>query len=151
MRVLIVAKTRRGSGACIGGITSDGRSVRLVAANAGTNERAGIEYEVGEVWDVDAIPAVNLVAPHVENVIVRARRKLKQIGDPVPIIEQHMPPTSGDVALIFEGLAQTTTTGALYVAERTGIPPYSTMFWRPDRPLQREDDGKRVRYRYPTS
>ena len=35
MKVLIVAKTRQGSGACIGGITFEGQSVRLIAANAG--------------------------------------------------------------------------------------------------------------------
>ena len=35
MKVLIVAKTRHGSGACIGGITLDeGRSIRLIAADA---------------------------------------------------------------------------------------------------------------------
>ena len=31
MKVLIVAKTRQGGGACIGGITFEGRSVRLIA------------------------------------------------------------------------------------------------------------------------
>ena len=32
MKVLIVAKTRQGPGACIGGIGEDGQSVRLIAA-----------------------------------------------------------------------------------------------------------------------
>ena len=39
MKVLIVAKTRRGSGACVGGITSEGRSVRLIAHER-SNQRA---------------------------------------------------------------------------------------------------------------
>ena len=39
MKVVIVAKTRMGSGSCIGGITFDGRSLRLVAADAGTNDQ----------------------------------------------------------------------------------------------------------------
>ena len=56
MKVLIVAKTRQGGGACIGGITFDGRSVRLIAADAATNERPGLEYEVGEVWEIDGAP-----------------------------------------------------------------------------------------------
>lgn len=50
MKVLIVAKTRRGGGACVGGITEEGRSVRLIALDAATNERAGLEYQVGEIW-----------------------------------------------------------------------------------------------------
>ena len=70
MKVLIVAKTRQGSGACIGGITFDGRSVRLIAANAATDEHAGREYEVGEVWEVEANPTPEVVPPHVENWIV---------------------------------------------------------------------------------
>lgn len=41
--------------------------------------------------------------------------------------------------------------GALYIAERTGFPLRSTMFWTPDQPLERDTDGKRIRYRYPTS
>ena len=34
IKVLIVAKTRQGSGACIGAISADGRSLRLIAADA---------------------------------------------------------------------------------------------------------------------
>ncbi len=151
MRVLIVAKTRQGSGACIGGITFEGRSVRLIAADAAYNEHAGLEYTVGEVWEVDAAPADHVVPPHVENVIVRARRRLGPMTDPVPFIETHMPPLAGRPEVLYEGLAQTARSGALYIAQRTGIPPYSTVFWRPDRPLHRVDEGKRIRYRYPVS
>jgi ATP-dependent DNA helicase RecQ len=75
MKVLIVAKTRMGKGACIGGITFDGRSVRLVAADAATNESAGMEYAVGDVWEVDATPATDIVPPHVENIIVHNKRR----------------------------------------------------------------------------
>ena len=39
MKVLIVAKTRQGSGACIGGITFEGQSVRLIAADAAMIDR----------------------------------------------------------------------------------------------------------------
>jgi hypothetical protein len=53
VKVLIVAKTRRGAGACVGGITQHGRSVRLVAVDAASDERAGLEYNVGDVWEVE--------------------------------------------------------------------------------------------------
>ena len=77
MKVLIVAKTRHGSGACIGGITLDeGRSVRLIAADAAFNEHVGLEYHVGEVWEVDATPAEHVIPPHVENIIVRSKYRL---------------------------------------------------------------------------
>lgn len=150
VRVLIVAKTRRGAGACIGGITADGRSVRLEAANAGTDERAGLEYQVGDVWEVEAAPATAITLPHSENVVVFAKRRLAPVADPVLGIERFMPPTQGDVSTLYEGLTRSTPGGALYITERTGVPPYSTCFWRPDQPLRIDVSGKRIRYRYPT-
>jgi ATP-dependent DNA helicase RecQ len=150
MKVLIVAKTRQGSGACVGGITFEGQSVRLIAANAAAQERSGMEYAVGEVWEVDAMPAESVVAPHVENVVVRSKRRLAPMTNPIPFIEKHMPPVDGGPALLYDGLAQAAESGALYITGRAGVPPYSTMFWRPDQPLQRVEDGKRIRYRYPT-
>ena len=152
MKVLIVAKTRHGSGACIGGITlNEGRSVRLIAADAAFNEHAGLEYTVGEVWEIDATPAEQVIPPHVENIVVRSKCRLGPMTDPVPFIETHMPPRTGATSLLYDGLTQAARSGALYIAERTGIPPFSTTFWRPDQPLQRTDDSKRIRYRYPTS
>lgn len=151
MKVLIVAKTRQGSGACIGGITLDeGRSVRLIAADAAFNEHAGLEYEVGEVWEVAAAPAEHVIPPHVENIVVRAKRRLAVMSAPERFIETQMPPVAGGIASLYNGLAQAARTGALFIAERTGIPPFSTTFWRPDRPLQRTEESKRIRYRYPT-
>ena len=93
MKVLIVAKTRHGSGACIGGITLDeGRSVRLIAADAAFNEHVGLEYNVGEVWEVDATPAEHVIPPHVENIIVRSKCRLAAMSAPEQFIETHMPP-----------------------------------------------------------
>lgn len=149
MKVLIVAKTRQSSGACIGGITFEGRSVRLIAADAAINEHAGMEYAVGDVWEVDAAPVEHVTPPHVENIIVRSKRRLGAMTDPIPFIEVHMPPTIGGASRLYAGLAQVAHSGALYITERTGIPPHSTAFWRPDQPLQRTDESKRIRYRYP--
>lgn len=150
MKVLVVAKTRMGSGACIGGISLEGQSVRLVAANAATHEQAGLEYGVGEVWEVNATPAPRLIPPHVENVIVTERRRLGPMTDPIPFIERFMPPRAGGIEALYEGLIQTTPAGVLFISARAGIPSFSTMFWRPVEPLARADDAKRIRYRYPT-
>ncbi len=149
MKVLIVAKTRQGAGACVGGITFEGRSVRLIAPDAGSNEHVGLEYQVGDVWEIDASPAEQTIPPHIENVIVRAKRRLGAMDAPEKFIAAHMPPFSGGVEGLYNGLTQTTATGALYIAQRTGIPPFSTMFWQPDQPLCRDETAKRIRYRYP--
>lgn len=151
MKVVIVAKTRMGSGACVGAVTFDGRSVRLIAADQEWNDQFNLEYNVGDVWEVDCDTAGELIPPHVENVLVRAKRQLPPINDVVAFIEQQMPPYRGGLELLFEGLTQTTKAGALYVTERTGFPGSSTLFWRPDRPLVRQDDAKRIRYCYATA
>ena len=150
MNVLIVAKTRRGGGACVGGIAEDGRSVRLIAFDAETNERAGMEYEVGEVWDIDSAPDTNIIPPHVENIIVLRAHRLKRTGHLEAAIHRHMPPLEGGSEKLFDGLVQVSPFGALYIAERTGLPSRSTMFWRPAQSLQLDCEGKRIRYRYPT-
>jgi len=66
-------------------------------------------------------------------------------------IHRHMPAKRGGVDVLYEGRTGATSTGALYVAQRLGIPPYSTMFWVPDQPLRRVEEAKRIRYCYPTA
>src|SRR5437899_10679778 len=78
MKVLIVAKTRRGAGACVGGITESGQSVRLIAHDTQQNEHAGLEYEVGEVWEIDSAPDPQIIPPHVENIIVQPANRLRR-------------------------------------------------------------------------
>ncbi|HSG17246.1 MAG TPA: DNA helicase RecQ [Anaerolineae bacterium] len=150
MKVVIVAKTRMGSGACIGAIDFSGQSRRLIAADAEFNETAGMEYEVGDVWQVACRPPDQVIPPHVENIIVGDKRRQPPLDDPLAFVQQHMPPQAGGLEALYEGLIQSTRAGAMYIAERTGVPPYSTAFWAPDQPLRRDDDAKRIRYRYPT-
>jgi ATP-dependent DNA helicase RecQ len=139
-----------GSGACIGGVTFDGQSVRLVAVDAELNEHFNHEYEIGDVWEIEHAVPRSIKPPHVENIVVTNKKKLPPIDDVAAFIERQMPPQCGGVDQIFDGLAQATKAGVQYIAERTGIPLYSTMFWRPDKPLTLCDNAKRIRYRYPT-
>jgi hypothetical protein len=134
----------------VGGITDTGHSVRLVAADAVSNERAGLEYQVGEVWDIDSAPDPDLIPPHIENIIVLRARRLRLSRKLKETILRFMPPVAGGPEQLFDGLTQATAAGGLYIAERTGLPKRSTMFWAPDQPLRLDCDGKRLRYRYPT-
>ncbi len=151
MKVVIVAKTRMGAGACIGGLTFSGQSVRLLAADAESNARFNQEYEVGDVWDVMYETPSSLAPPHVENIVVYDKRKLPPIDDLAAFVEQKTEPVYGGVNLLYGGMLQATKAGVQYIAERTGIPDFSTMFWRPDKPLQRCASAKRIRYVYPSS
>ena len=150
MKVLIVAKTRMGGGACIGAITENGESVRLIPFNEDPHDGANQEYEVGDVWKISAEPATSLIPPHNENIVVYDRQHLLNTKELEGAIELLMPPKIGDPTVLYEGLLQSTGSGALYIAKQSGVPLYSTTFWRPDQPLIRDTEGKRVRYRYPT-
>ncbi len=149
MKVVIIAKTRMGSGSCVGALTFDGRSLRLIPPDKDTNDHFNQEYNIGDVWDIDFTPQRNITPPHNENIVVQDKIKLPPINDVATFIAKQMPPIAGGVDVLFEGLAQTTKAGVQYIAERTGVPPYSTMIWQPDQPLIRDDDAKRIRYRYP--
>jgi ATP-dependent DNA helicase RecQ len=118
MKVLIIGKTRRGSGACVGGITEDGRCVRLVAADAAINARAGLEYGIGEVWEIDWAPDTDIIPPHVENIIVHRAHHIRHSHRLEETIRRFMPPVAGGPEGLFEGLAQATER-ELYIAQRT--------------------------------
>ncbi len=155
MRVLIVAKTRMGSGACIGGITETGESVRLVPLHADPHDGANREYNVGDIWEISAepVPETSLVPPHVEDYVVHEKQLIHATQDTkclVSSIELLMPPKTGNPQVLYEGLLCATRNGALYVRAGNDVPSCSTVFWRPDLPLERDTDDKRIRYRYPT-
>lgn len=149
MKVLIVAKTRRGAGACVGAITEHGQSVRLIAADAAGNDRGGLEYEVGEVWEVESSPDPHIIPPHVENIIVHQAHRERCSTKLRETVERFMPPAAGGPDQLFDGLVRATSAGSLYISHTGRLPARSTMFWRPDQPLQLDPTGKRIRYRYP--
>jgi ATP-dependent DNA helicase RecQ len=148
LQVLIVAKTRRGSGACIGAITSDGRSLRLEAANAAGDNHSGMEYQIGDVWTVQVAPHPQIVPPHVETVIVYGKHRVRSGVDPIRTIERFMPPVSGGIPALYEGKVQAAESGSLYISQANGLPACSTVFWQPDRPLRLADNGLRLHYCY---
>ncbi len=150
MKVVIVAKTRQGGGACIGGLTFGGRSVRLLHPNRETDPAPNMDYEMGDVWEITWQPCDDRPLPHAEDLTVLSKRRLAPIDDLFAFIHHHFPPHIGGPEALYAGLLQTTKKGALYIAERTGVPDHSTTFWTPDKPLTREVGSKRLFYRYPT-
>jgi ATP-dependent DNA helicase RecQ len=138
-----------GGGACIGAITEQGESVRLVPFDADPHDGANLEYDIGSIWEISSEAATSLIPPHNENIIVVEKEYLFSVRELVSAIELLMPSSRGGPNTLYEGLLQNTGRGSLFITERSGIPPYSTTFWRPDQALTRDTEGRRVRYRYP--
>lgn len=154
MKVLIVAKTRQHPGACVGAISFAGESLRLISIAPERDASPGMEYNIGDTWEIKVEQpneSRRRPLPHTEDVIVLHKRPLPPLDDPIAFIYKHSPPYMGPPDGLFDGLLQRTASDALYIAERTGVPSYSTTFWVADRPLVKESSPKRIRYRYTTS
>ena len=108
--------------------------------------------EVGDIWEITGEPETSLIPPHNENFVVHQKQRLhttKNTRDLISAIELLMPPKTGHPRGLYEGLLKNTGSGSLYIAVDGDIPSYSTLFWRPDQPLTRDTERRRIRYRYP--
>jgi ATP-dependent DNA helicase RecQ len=148
IQVVIVARTRQGSATCLDGITLDGRTLRLTEPST-PEDGEPLEFRIGDLWEVETEPSAEPAAPPGETRVLRGGRRLQDGIDPAAVAEQKAPPLEGGPEALFEGLAQVLPRGGLYIAERTGVPPFGAQFWRPDRPLRREGSGRRAHYVYP--
>src|SRR5437588_743648 len=84
----------------------------------------------------------------VEDLVVRFHRRVKQVANTGPTIEKYMPPVTGPPELLYNGTVRSRDYGGMHIAAASGIPPFSTSFWRPDRPLTRINEAKRIRFKY---
>ena len=148
MKVLIVSKTKMPNGPCIGAIAENEQSLRLTPS---------WNYQVGQIWDIDYTSKYR-EPPHTEDVDVKSKKYIKTLSvkEQIKAIESRMPPTIGGPQELYEGLLEIDRQGrrALYIAQKSGVPDYSTTFWRSDETLTRQKRDKEGRvssfYRYPT-
>lgn len=149
MEVLIVGRTRMaGSARCIGGIASDGTSIRLLRPD-GLQWDVSVGIRLGQVWDLTYTAASNRVPPHVEDVVVTAGRYLRDLPDASQRLREGILPWHGGVDQLFDGLVRFTGNDNGYICHRVGVPDRSTWFWVPDRDLILRSDGRH--YDYPAN
>ena len=153
-QVVILGKTRMGDGICLGGLeVQSGRSIRLLPAH-GKVHPVDTRYKLGEVWDLelDEAPRSEKTAPHTEDIRVLGGRRMRpanprklrdyivdRIG--APFVKPHE---------LFDRRVNFTLNRRAYISPETGIPLYSTGFWRMEKSLSlevSESHGKRS-YRY---
>lgn len=141
---------------CADGILlNEGRSVRLLdvplpSHNSSSHHGDNIQYNIGEVWEIEAVLPDKIELPHSEDIYVHAGRRIGHMDRLTEFIERTAPPILGGVETLFDGKLQRMSNGALFVAASSGLPRFSACFWRPDRPLRRIETDRRIRYVYPS-
>lgn len=135
MRVLVVSKTHVWEGACVGGVTETGASVRLKQADGSFPDAN--QYEIGQTWDMDFVARPDKL-PHTEDILIN-RQELVGFQSS---LRQHLlanfSPHRGSVSGLYGGHLGTTGNGSCYISARLGVPNYSTGFWVPDVNLRYE-------------
>ncbi len=153
MKVLIVAKSRMKNAVGVIAITQQGNCIRLIQSQKTSSYGEHRGFEVGDVWEIAVTRVHQMIQPHLSDFMVYKRHWLAPAKDFIGSIERLMHPRKGHPRVIYEGLLKSTSTksGALYIAAKSGVPSYSTTFWRPDQPLACTKEGARVRFCYPSS
>lgn len=147
MDVLITSKTHMGNAACVGGLVlATNQFVRLL--NEGNwNQYADTDLNVGDVWDIDFYERKDLVPPHVEDVIIRARGYKRSINDLSTFLQGlDVEIFNGHPNQIFNGKVRWTSKGSGYIGDRNNLPAHSVGFWICDKDLTLDDDNEHYKY-----
>jgi hypothetical protein len=142
MKIVIMARTRMyGGKVCIGGMSHDGGSFRLM--NVKSEYHPGTcPYTVGETWEMAVQPCAGLVAPHLEDVAITNARMIGKINDLRNFVLERIKPWEGGIGQIFDGKIRFTGNGSGYISKACGLPSISTGFWVPDNDLEFSDSSR---------
>jgi hypothetical protein len=130
------------------GDLADFRSLRLFRHDGSyLDEHARLE--VGDVWELDYTQPAGAVAPHLEDVLVRAEgaRKLGRDDDLGALVRErdvfwHAPEE------LFDGCLNFTARGSAYVPAAGPLPGRGTGYWQPNRDLMLYTVNDKPRYRW---
>jgi len=153
MEVVIVGKTHMYGGRwCVGALTLNvWAPVRLVQRLEDNGWPANVEFEIGQVWDIEGKRPANLRAPHTENFLVREKEFLRDYGRGLAKdIVAHVAVVRNSLAALYGGCLRAIPSGSLRIIEGC-VPSYSTQFWIPAQQLIWRDgyywtEGRRIKF-----
>lgn len=152
--VLILSKTNMNNGqVCVGGITLQGRYVRLLDSN-GSNQPGDTDLAPKQAWEIEYKERTNNTPPHVEDILIQSRKPKGKLKINITIKDfiekRNISIWKGSPDVLFDGLIQWTPNGSGYIDKNGGVPRHSVGFWISDRDLKRKE-YKGIRYQYPSS
>ncbi|MCD6564545.1 MAG: hypothetical protein J7K53_01240 [Bacteroidales bacterium] len=138
---------------CIGGITLQGRYVRLLDSN-GSNQPGDTDLAPKQAWEIEYKERTNNTPPHVEDILIQSRKPKGKLKNNITIKDfiekRNISIWKGNPDVLFDGLIQWTPNGSGYINKNGGVPRHSVGFWISDRDLKRKE-YKGIRYQYPSS
>jgi hypothetical protein len=151
--ILVLSKTQMKSKFCVGGITMDGRYVRLMD-NYGNYQPGDTPFLPRQIWDITFVESKGCKPPHIEDVLVTKKEFKKDLNDEIRIKdfidERNIPIWKGSPDQLFDKLLRWTANGSGYISESGGLPGHSVGFWISDKNLSREPGyNNKTRYGYP--
>ncbi|MEW4924215.1 hypothetical protein [Algibacter sp. 2305UL17-15] len=146
MEILITSKTHKGNVACVGGlIMANNRFVRLL--NPGNwDQYADTDLDIGDVWDIKFYNREGTEPPHIEDVIVKNRNYLRDIGNiSIYLKNCGVRIFNGAPTQVFSGRLGWTNKGSGYIC-KDNLPVNSVGFWISDQDLTLDSDEKHYNY-----
>lgn len=153
MDVLIVSKTHMTNAACVGGISGNGKFVRLLDQN-GNNQDVDTTLKIGNVYTIEFTERPIKKPPHIEDILV-TKMTYKFSFDSIQKMVEYLKEKlnvkiwSGSPDILFDGKLNWTDNGSGFINHENGIPDNSVGFWIPDMDLTRKVFYEKNRYNYP--
>lgn len=151
MEVLIVSKTRMNMGVCVGGITLDGRFVRLLD-EGGQNQPNNCPFEINQIYEITFKERRNLIAPHTEDILLQSSKYIRRLKDKIRMIDfitnMNVDICRGNISHLFDKCLGFTASGSGYI-NSSMVPRNSVSFWIADKDLTKSiDENGKIRYKY---
>ena len=148
--VLILSKTHMNNGSCVGGITFEGRYVRLLDEN-GNNQPVNTDFSPKQVWNIEFKEPANTTAPHIEDIIVLNKQQKETLNNKILIkdflLEKEITIWRGNPNELFDRLIRFTPNGSGYI-DKNGIPKHSVGFWICDKDLKKQIEFSKAYFYY---
>lgn len=135
------------NGVCVGGLVQNSlMPVRLIPPGALCNPN-NTDYEIGDIWEVNATPRAGNTPPHVEDHDVQpGGTRVDSLPNLRQWLLENIEPWHGEPQNLFEGAVRFRQTGTAYVSESGPLPHHSTGFWVLPRVMEYspfiDNDGK---------
>lgn len=147
-RVVIVSKTNYAEKKCVGAVSVNGQSYRLLPIDYNQFDEASrfhppnTPFEIGDVWEIDFKKNPNCIPPHNEDVILKSKNKIKHLDNLDEIIPRIPNVQIWNDDNLFENKLKRRDTGTRCILE-DNLPDCSTGFWKSNFSLNRTYENKK--------